>query len=128
MVEPTGVRLGERSMDRDEVNFVHQLYQNVEIGGSGTAGMDPPPLWSADTMPALEHRRFIEKKRGKYVLPAGFHNFIKEVENQLSRLPDRTFLFGYPISDPVRAPGDLRAAFLAISYARRFDRSDNPDS
>ncbi len=103
-------------MDRDEVNFVHHLYQNVEIGGA------EPPLWSPDTMPALEHSGFIAKKRGKFVLPAGFHSFIKEVENQLNGLPGPTFLFGYPISDPVRAKGDLRAAFLAIPCARRFDK------
>lgn len=104
-------------MDRDEVNFIHHLYQSAR-----GAKYDDFPLWSPDTFDALEGRAFVDKRGDLYHLPAGYHSFIKEVENQMNRLPDRTFLFGYPISDPVRKVGDARAAFLAIPYARVFDK------
>jgi nucleoside 2-deoxyribosyltransferase len=54
-------------------------------------------------------------------LPNWCVNFIDQVEDQLRHLPQPDCAFGYPFSAPIRKQGEPRPAFLAISYAPKFD-------
>jgi hypothetical protein len=55
-------------------------------------------------------------------LPDQLYNLIKEVENQLSKLPPNEFLFGFPISDKPRRRKQRRQCFIIGPYRKWFTK------
>jgi nucleoside 2-deoxyribosyltransferase len=108
-------------MDRDMVNCLHYIYQWGQI---------TPQLFGAqlfwcpyDTRNPLEGRRVVmgDGYTESLVFSPGVYDLVDMIEGQLRTLPTPNFAFGYPISAPIRAQGERRPAFLAISYAPAFD-------
>ena len=114
-------------MDRDQVNLIHYLYQGdpgrriaeAQIYGDGSAA---PLCWCGpDTMVPLFNNQFVQVDAGEVTANPQVMGFVDAVETQLRNLPRPDFMFGYPISAPIRHEGDARPAFLAIPYRDRFD-------
>ena len=114
-------------MDRDQVNLIHYLYQGdpgrrideALVYGDGST---PPLCWCGpDTMVPLFNNQFVSIEAGEISANGPVMGFVDAVEQQLRRLPGPDFMFGYPISAPIRHEADRRPAFLAIPYRDRFD-------
>jgi hypothetical protein len=116
------------TMDRDQVNCIHYLYQGVPAGCltddmlEGRNGQ-PPLVWcGVDTLKPLEIRGVLQREPAGLSLPMWCVSFIDQVEAQLRNMPKPDYAFGYPFSAAIRKPGEVRPAFLAISYAPAFKR------
>jgi hypothetical protein len=114
-------------MDRDQVNCLHYLYQgdpSKRLTPEVLFGLDSKPslVWcSSDTVAPLTNSGILQEDGGAVSLPDWCLSFIDQVEDQLRRLPQPDYAFGYPFSAPIRKQGQPRPAFLAISYAPKFD-------
>lgn len=113
-------------MDRDMVNCFHYLYQWGDIPLSKLEHEDTRSMlfWCGpDTRYPLRGMEVVVEDTQSQVLrfAPGILNLIDSIESQLRSLPNPDFVFGYPISAAVRAVGEPRPAFLAISYASEFD-------
>ncbi|MCB1897147.1 MAG: hypothetical protein H6945_01690 [Zoogloeaceae bacterium] len=98
-------------MDRDTVNAIHSLYRNGEMDAGELLGR----LWCGpDTRPDLDGLAVADGNRMR--LDAVLIRFIKATEYQLAGIPRPDFVFGYPLSQPPRQPGEPRPAFVAMPY------------
>jgi hypothetical protein len=96
-------------MDRDVVNLIHFLYQH----GAADWGAMRELLWcSQDTLPPARAFMTSDERR----LPDQLISFIKAIEEQVAGLPRPEFAFGYPLSQPLRRPGEARRGFVAMPY------------
>lgn len=107
------------------VNCLHYLYQWGEIKPEELYSNDKLKrlFWcEPDTGYPLRNRGIIEEDNEGNIKPSmGVYNLIDMVEGQLKSMPNPDYAFGYPISNSIRQPGQLRPAFLAISYASEFE-------
>lgn len=117
-------------MDRDMVNCMHRLYQDGKLTeeqlDKSRASQDPKDrlFWCVgDTRHPLHSQQIVfEDAQAKALrFSPGVYELIDAIENQLGSMPKPDYVFGYPFRLQVRAPGDRRPAFLAISYAPAFD-------
>ncbi|MCB1915978.1 MAG: hypothetical protein KDG52_09705 [Rhodocyclaceae bacterium] len=98
-------------MDRDIVNAIHALYQHGEMDRGALLGR----LWCGpDSSPDIEGLAIADGQRLR--LDAPLIRFIKATENQMAGMPRADFVFGYPLSEPLRQPGEPRPAFVAMPY------------
>lgn len=105
-------------MDRDVVNALHALYQYGETNANDLLSR----LWCGpDSEPDLND--LAEKRRDKLRLDPYLIKFIKATENQMASLPRPDFVFGYPLSQPPRKPGEPRPAFVAMPYGPTWFQS-----
>ncbi len=113
-------------MDRDMVNCLHYLYQWHQLNEEQVFETDPQKklFWcEGDTVYPLMNKSFIShsSEKNQYSLLPAVYDLVDTIEDQLRTLPKPDFSFGYPISAPIRSPGAIRPAFLAISYETKFD-------
>ena len=113
-------------MDRDMVNCLHYLYQWGQLSPSQLNEWDPQKklFWSdPDTRHPLQGRHIIAEDPLTSVvkLAPGVYDLIDMIESQMRSMPKPDYAFGYPISTAIRARGEKRPAFLAISYAAAFE-------
>lgn len=113
-------------MDRDMVNCLHYLYQWGQIIQKQLNESDPRKklFWCPpDTGHPLQSRDVVyeENRTGYLKLAPGVYDLIDMIENQLRSMPSPDYAFGYPISASIRTEGSIRPAFLAISYAPKFE-------
>ncbi len=105
-------------MDRDVVNALHYLYQN---GASAMVDVLKPLWCGPDTEEAVKD--LTEEVGDKRRLNPYLYKFIKELEWQLLSLPRAEYVLGYPLSAPIRKPGDPRPAFVAMPYGPSWFRA-----
>jgi hypothetical protein len=105
-------------MDRDVVNALHQLYQSGQIQWSDLQTR----LWCPpDSRPDLEG--LTEESSDGVKLCQHLIRFIKAVEGQLANLPRPDYVFGFPLSQLPRKPGERRPAFVAMPYGPAWFKS-----
>jgi hypothetical protein len=117
-------------MDRDMVNCLHYIYQWTQISAQRMADEQRLPngdprriFWCpGDTRNPLENSSIISTGAdGAIELPGAVYDLLDRVDNQMRSMPQPDFVFGFPLSAPIRARGAERPAFLAIPYASEFD-------
>ena len=105
-------------MDRDVVNALHLLYQ------SGHTKWDDllTGLWCGpDSKPDID--ALVEQTSDGAQLCQHLIRFIKAVEGQLANTPRPDYVFGFPLSQPPRSPGQPRPAFVAMPYGPEWFQS-----
>ena len=108
------------------VNCIHFLYQRGVLTKEQMYGRqgDNRLFWcSADTGHPLQSTTIVvtDARDGSLSLSPAVYNLVDMVESQLRSMPKPDYAFGYPISAAIRERGEMRPAFLAISYAPEFD-------
>jgi len=97
-------------LDSDVRSLINYLY----FQGSATWGAMMQFLWSPDTQP--DAGLWVEARPGtnEVQLKDAVREFVIQADGQMKGLPADDFVFGYPITERPRAPGDLRPCFLAM--------------
>jgi len=103
-------------IDRDVVNVIHKVRWDVKINwGQAHAWL----FCDADTPVDIDP---FMADTGVEV-PPQLRNFVRAVDSQMAGLPSESFMFGYPLHDPPRQPGEPRLGFVAMPYGPDwFDR------
>lgn len=95
-------------LDRD----VRSLLNHLCFEGSDQWREMMAFLWSPDT--AFDAKAWIEESVGDVRLDDRIRQFVIAVDEQMKALPDGDFVFGYPMRDEPRHPGEPRPCFLAM--------------
>lgn len=105
-------------MDRDVVNALHFLYQQGETSSRDLLSR----LWCGpDSEPDLDD--MTERRGDTLRLSPYLIKFIKATEEQMANMPRPDFVFGFPLSQPPRAQGKPRPAFVAMPYGPEWFQS-----
>jgi hypothetical protein len=85
-------------------------------------------LWSPDTKP--DAGLWVETKPGtsEVQLKEEIREFVIQVDAQMKGLPAEDFVFGYPITEESRKPGEPRPCFLAMPTKSGFRTSNERSS
>lgn len=101
-------------IDRDVVNLIHYLRWQVRVDfGDAAQWLFCPE----DTPPDAD--QYLDQSGDR--LHPSMRQFVRAVDEQLEVFPTEDFLFGYPLAEKPRKPGDVRAAFVVMPYSN-FDK------
>lgn len=97
-------------LDADVRSMINYLY----FKASSTWDDMMQFLWSPDTAPDAD--LWVEPKVGtdEIQLKKEIREFVIQADVQMKQLPSDSFVFSYPITEPLRKKGDLRPCFLAM--------------
>ena len=95
-------------MDRDIVNLIHHLRWHPKVDwGQAQAWLFCDEDTPVDAVHYLENND---------QLPDALRTFVLEVDKQLRDFPKADFMFGYPLDQRPRQPGERRPCFVAMPY------------
>lgn len=100
-------------IDRDVVNLIHYLRWNVRVNWGDAHSW----LFCEQDTP-VDADRYLTGEGDQ--LPDPLRDLVRDVDEQLRDFPKQDFLFGYPLNEPPRLPGDQRACFVAMPYGHKW--------